>query len=118
MPSLSAIRKAPDSFCIFSGRAPKSTSRDPVRGHGFRSSPDPKPAVAGLSHFVVHRQRRSELVEINSLLNTLAPNPDLVLAADIARHLVPTGLDALGGLLGSDVLVHDIGEVDAEDLTH
>src|SRR5262249_18214727 len=59
---------------------------------------------------------RSELVEIDPALHALAPDLDLVLAADVVGHLVPAGLDTPGGLFGGDVLVHHVGEVVVENL--
>src|SRR6516164_6339096 len=59
---------------------------------------------------------RSELVEIDPALHALAPDLDLVLAADVVGHLVPASLDAPGGLFGGDVLVHHVGEVIIKNL--
>src|SRR4029450_12971207 len=59
---------------------------------------------------------RSELVEIDPALHALAPDLDLVLAADVVGHVVPAGRDAPGGLFGGDVLVHHVGEVVVENL--
>src|SRR6516225_2818032 len=51
---------------------------------------------------------RSELIEIDPALHALAPDLDLVLAADVVGHLVPASLDAPGGPFGGDVLVHHV----------